>query len=68
MYQAILCNNCKYSLNILESINNVFVIKNMYLRFFFLFFSFHGGKKLCLKLACIVEEFSRIVLFQNFKE
>lgn len=40
VYQAILCNNCKYSLNIFESINNIFVIANMYLRFFSFYFFF----------------------------
>lgn len=42
VFQAILCNNCKYSLNILGTINNVFVISNIVLRYFpplyFLFF------------------------------
>jgi hypothetical protein len=35
VYQAILCNNCKYSLNISGTINNVFVISDMVLRYFY---------------------------------
>lgn len=71
VYQAILCNNCKYSFNISGTINNIFVSSSIVLRcFLFLFyylFSFLWWEKLPSQLADIVEEFSRTVFFDSKK-
>lgn len=70
VYQAILCNNCKYSFNILGTVNNVFIISNIVLRCFFPFyiFSFLWWEKLRFTLADIVEEFSQNRVLRNSKE
>lgn len=64
-------HNCKDSLNISGTINNVFVISNIVLRCFvfpLFFFLFYGGKSCISQLADIVEQFSQKSVLRNSKE